>query len=110
MREKGPHMKIRLLAGAFALVAVTALPSVALADDPRDALLSKSAAARARDKAEIRRLNQEQLRYVQARDARYAASNAASRDWAEKENARRMAAWRHAVKMCESGHHAYCAR
>lgn len=103
-------MKFRLFTGALALVAVAALPSVAVADDPRDPVLSKSAAARARDKAEIRRLNQEQLRYVQARDARYAASNAASRDWAAKENARRMAAWRHAVKMCESGHHEYCAR
>lgn len=103
-------MNFRLFTGALAFVAVAALPSVAVADDPRDPLLSKNAAARARDKAEIRRLNQEQLRYVQARDARYAASNAASRDWAAQENARRMAKWRHAVKMCESGHHEYCAR
>ncbi|WP_232308212.1 hypothetical protein [Tsuneonella dongtanensis] len=92
---------------ALAVVAVTAAP--ALADDPNDPTM-RSAAAKARDRAIIKRLNQEQLRYVQQRDARLAAGNAASREWAAKENARRMATWRHAVRMCESGRHKYCAR
>ena len=102
-------MLLNRFAGAVALavVAISATPS--LADDPRDPTM-RSAAARARDAAIIRKLNQDQLRYFQQRDAKYAASNAASRDWAAKENARRMAAWRHAVEMCESGHHEYCAR
>jgi hypothetical protein len=96
-------------AGALALAVAAVVATPSLADDPNDPTM-RSAAARARDAAIIRKLNQDQLRYVQQRDAKYAAGNAASRDWAAKENTRRMAAWRHAVKMCDSGHHEYCAR
>lgn len=108
-------MHVRLFAGALAL-AVAATSTPALADDPRDPLLSKSAAARARDKAIIKRLNQEQLAYVRKRDARYAEGWRAYRE-APRINAERqaqyqrdMAAWRRAVKLCRSGHHQHCAR
>ncbi|MGX7925249.1 hypothetical protein ACWPMX_01600 [Tsuneonella sp. HG094] len=96
-------------AGALALAVAAVVATPSLADDPNDPTM-RSAAARARDAAIIRKLNQDQLRHVQQRDAKYAAGNTASRDWAARENARRMAAWRHAVKMCESGQHQYCAR
>ncbi len=107
-------MYLRTFAGAFALAVVVAAPSAALADDPKDPTM-RSAAARARDSAIIKRLNQDQLRYVQKRDAEYAKGWAAYRN-APRENARRqdeylreMARWRHAVRMCDSGHREYCA-
>ncbi|WCT76581.1 hypothetical protein [Novosphingobium humi] len=62
------------LAGLAVMVAVCA-PQVAMADDPRDPAM-RSAAARARDRAEIQRLNRNQLEYVRRRDAGYA------KDWA----------------------------
>lgn len=115
-----------------ALAAGAALfPSVAMADDPRDPLLSRSAEARARDKAIIRRLNQDELAHVRERDARYAEGwqayreqggrnedyaarrsdyDRAQADYARQRAAyeRQRAAWRHAVQMCESGHYEYC--
>jgi hypothetical protein len=51
-----------------AAVLVSAAP--ALADDPRDPTMTPEAIAR--DRATIRRLNREQLDYVQRRDAGYA--------------------------------------
>jgi hypothetical protein len=117
----------------FCVLAVGAslVSTVALADDPNDPVLSRSAAARARDKAIIRRLNQDELAHVRARDARYAegweayrerGGRAESYDAARAEHSRAMAdyarqradyerqraAWRHAVRMCESGHYEYC--
>ncbi len=61
-----------LAAPALALVAGVAMPvfSPALADDPRDPSMTPEAIAR--DAATIRRLNREQLDYVQRRDAGYA--------------------------------------
>ncbi|HJT40595.1 MAG TPA: hypothetical protein VJ762_09725, partial [Sphingobium sp.] len=61
-------MKIGLLGCALALSAVL-LPSAALADDPHDPTM-RNAAARARDRATIKRMNQQQLAYVRQRDAR----------------------------------------
>lgn len=61
----------RLLVGALAL-AVVAVSGPALADDPKDPLLSKSAAARAKDKAIIRQLNINEMNRVRAQDAQYA--------------------------------------
>jgi hypothetical protein len=52
----------------FAAVAFVAAP--ALGDDPRDPAMTPEAIAR--DSATIRRLNREQLDYVQRRDAGYA--------------------------------------
>lgn len=114
MRE-GFAMPFNKFAGAFALAAVVVAATPAMADDPNDPTM-RSAAAKARDRAIIKRLNEDQLRYVQQRDAEYAKGWAAYRN-APRENARRqadyereMARWRHAVKMCESGRHEYCSR
>ncbi len=101
-------MRIKLLAGAIALGCIT-VPSVALADDPNDPTM-RSAAARARDKAIIRKLNLDQAAYVKARDARQAKGWAEYKAYPAKQAAyeRRMAEWRRAVRMCESGHYEYC--
>jgi hypothetical protein len=103
-------MKAALAAGALAL-ALTALPSAALADDPKDPEM-QSTKARARDRAAIRELNLAQLRYVRERDAKNAVGWQAVRDQPRKiaEYERRMAEWRHAVRMCRDGHSEYCAR
>jgi hypothetical protein len=107
-------MKVIRFAAALALAAAL-VPQVALADDPGDAAM-RNAAARARDAATIKRLNQEQLAKVRARDAGYAAGWQAYRD-VPGENARRrtayerqMAEWRRAVARCNAGDYAYCAR
>lgn len=101
-------MRMKLLAGALALGVVTT-PSVALADDPRDPAM-RSAAARAKDKAIIRQLNLDQAAYVKARDARQAKGWSEYKAYPAKRAAyeRRMAEWRRAVRMCDSGHHEYC--
>ena len=61
-------------APAFAMVSAatlaTAFASPALADDPRDPTMTPEAIAR--DRAIIRKLNQDQLAYVRQRDAQYA--------------------------------------
>ncbi|QKG71889.1 hypothetical protein [Erythrobacter mangrovi] len=103
-------MRKHLFVGAVALT-VTCLPGTALADDPRDPKM-RSAEARARDAVEIRRLNQEQLRHVQRRDARLAKGWQEYRDYpaAQADYERKMAEWRRAVELCESGSHEYCAR
>ena len=101
-------MKIKLLAGALAL-GLVATPSVTLADDPNDPTM-RSAAARARDKAIIRKLNLDQAAYVKARDARQAKGWAEYKAYPAKRAAyeRKLAEWRRAVRLCESGHHEYC--
>lgn len=71
-------MNLKLLAGALAFAAAT-LPSAALADDPLDPKM-QSEAARERDRAMIRKLNQDMLAQVQARDAGYAAGWKAFRE------------------------------
>lgn len=107
-------MYIRLFAGALAL-GIALVSVAASADDPRDPSM-RSAAARARDAAVIRRLNQEQLAYVQNRDAQYAqgwrAYREAPRVVPERQAAyaHEMAAWRRAVAKCNAGYYEYCAR
>lgn len=103
-------MRLKLFAGALAL-GLAAAPSAALADDPNDPSM-RSAAARARDAAIIRKLNLDQAAFVKARDARQAAGWRAYKAYpaAQAAHERRMAEWRHAVRMCESGRHEYCAR
>jgi hypothetical protein len=61
------------LAGLAVMVA--AVVPQAAADDPNDPAM-RSAAARARDRAIIQKLNRDQLAYVRKRDAEYA------KDWA----------------------------
>ena len=105
-------MKIGLLGCVLALGA--ALPTAALADDPRDPTM-RSAAARARDRAIIKRMNQQQLAYVRERDSRQMQSyrnaqrdNDASYSGARAEYARKMRAWRRAVAACNAGNWDYC--
>lgn len=125
-------MKVARLFTALALGAL-AVPTLALADDPKDPVLSRSAEARARDKAIIKKLNQDQLAHVRERDAGYAEQWQAYRDQGGRQQAystaradyeramddyarqradyeRERAAWRRAVQLCEAGHYDYCER
>lgn len=116
-------MGMRLMLGAFAL-GLAAFPGVALADDPYDPAM-RTHGARERDRAVIRRLNQQELARVRERDARYAQGWAAWRehqgrdsgDEADRSYAdaradfdKRMAEWRRAVAACREGRYEYCAR
>ncbi|MFU7529665.1 hypothetical protein [Qipengyuania sp. ASV99] len=100
-----------------AALSLASLAGPALACNP-DGCGGLSAEELARDKAEIERLNREQLRYVRSRDAEYARGWQARRDHAqaisdyERSRAdyeRRMAEWREAVRRCEAGEYRYCA-
>ena len=107
----------RALAAALTL-GLAAIATTARADNPRDPSLH-SQAARDRDAAIIRGLNQRELARVRARDAQYArgwseyrsgsAAGAYTPATARAENARRMAEWREAVARCEAGYREYCA-
>lgn len=106
-------MRIGLLGCALALGAAL-LPVAALADDPRDPTM-RSATARARDRAIIKRMNQQQLAYVRQRDARQMRNyreeqrgNDEAYADARAEYAQRMRAWRHAVAACNAGNWDYC--
>ena len=103
------------------ILAASATP--VLADDPYDPAM-QNRAAREADAAEIRRLNIEQARYVQQRDARYAEGWDRTREYPaeqsryEQDMARyrddraayeaRMAEWRRAVELCRQGYYRYC--
>lgn len=98
---------------ALAMSAVL-LPAAALADDSQDPSM-RNPAARARDRAITRRMNQDQLSYVRQRDARSGQTYRATQDDgdasyadARAEYAREMAAWRRAVAACRAGQWEYC--
>jgi hypothetical protein len=122
-------MSFKLLAGAMAIAAAT-LPSVALADDPRDPTMQNEQ-ARERDRAMIRALNRDMLAQVQQRDAKYSANWQAYRDApkAQAEYRERLAAyerdrasyaaerkryeqaratWQRNVAACRAGDYAAC--
>jgi hypothetical protein len=122
-------MRERLIFCALALGTVL-MPMPAVADDPNDPSM-RTAEARARDRAIIRRLNQEQLAHVRQRDARYAegwrayrSRGANSEDYAQRRSdyerarqryaedqsqyQRQMAAWRRAVAACRAGYRSAC--
>lgn len=110
-------LSVILSAAALSLgLGLTPAPSPALACNPDDCRgLSKEELAR--DRAEIRRLNREQLRHVQRRDAEYARGWDATRQHqndmaayeAEREAyERRMEEWREAVRRCRAGDRRYC--
>lgn len=121
-------MMTQRFAGALAL-ALALVPVAAQADDPNDPAM-RSAAARARDRAMIKKMNENQLAYVRQRDAGYAEGWRAWRDAGEgrqparsgdpradadyadarADYQRQMAEWRHAVSACRSGQYEYCAR
>ncbi|MDE2435087.1 MAG: hypothetical protein KGM49_02390 [Sphingomonadales bacterium] len=109
----------------MALAFAVATPGTAFADNPHDPAM-RSAAARARDKAIIRRLNRNEMAHVKARDARYAKGwhayhaypgrraayrRALARNRHEHQvYARRMAAWHRAVAACRAGNRSACRR
>lgn len=122
-------MSFKLLAGVI-VIAAAALPSAALADDPLDPTM-RSEQAREQDRAMIRKLNQDMLAQVQARDAGYAAGWKAYREAprlqaeyrerlaayqreversaAERRRYERdMAEWRRKDAACRAGNHAAC--
>lgn len=105
-------MKFGLFVCAVAMSAAL-LPATARADDPNDPTM-RSASARARDRAIIKRMNQQQLAYVRQRDARmmqnYRSANGDrdGYDAARADYSRRMTAWRHAVAACNAGRWEYC--
>lgn len=112
-------MGARLILCALAL-GVSMLSAAAAADDPNDRTMN--AAAIERDRAIIRRLNQEQLAHVRQRDARYAegwrnyrngkgtVSRSDAADYAEarQDYTRKMAAWHRAVAACRAGDRDAC--
>ena len=102
-------MLAKTLAGALALAAAIG-SGPAWADDPKDPAM-RTKAAREKDAAEIRRLNQQELAAVQQRDAGYAVGWQATRDYPRQQAdyEQKMAAWRKAVALCNSGHTEYCA-
>ena len=96
------------------VISATLLPATAHADDPRD-LSMRSPAARARDRAIIKRMNQDQLAYVRQRDARRMQAFRDARAGRDARYAdsradyeRKMTAWRHAVAACNAGGREYC--
>jgi hypothetical protein len=105
-------MRIGLLGYALALGAAL-LPTAAFADDPHDPTM-QSAAARARDRAIIKQMNQQQLAYVRERDAKrrqaYREAQSARDTYADAraEYAHKMRAWRRAVAACNAGRWDYC--
>ncbi|TCM19602.1 hypothetical protein EDF56_103245 [Novosphingobium sp. PhB165] len=117
---RGSPILLALAAPVFAF----GIASAAHADDPRDPTMTPEAIAR--DRAVIRKLNQDQLAYVRKRDAQYAegwkayrqspdarrssASDDGARDYAE---ARRqyeadLARWRRDVAACRAGDYSRC--
>lgn len=105
-------MKNRIVLAAVSL-GILATSAPALADDPNDPTM-RNRAAREADAAEIRRLNLEQARHVQERDARYARSNERGRqqvyayESARAEYEAEMEEWRRAVRLCRQGRYEYC--
>lgn len=101
------------LIGCALTVAAALVPATAMADDPRDPTM-RTAAARARDRAIIKQMNQQQLAYVRKRDARnqrtyrVADEDRRAYDNARADHARDMAAWRRAVAACNGGQWEYC--
>ncbi|WP_067738211.1 hypothetical protein [Novosphingobium naphthalenivorans] len=115
------HFTPALCALAFA-AALGSAP--AQADDPKDPAM-RTAEARARDKAIIKQLNEDQLAYVRKRDAEYAkgweayraaeAGNHYDADQRAYDDAHRdyesaMDAWRRDVAACRAGYYEHCAR
>ncbi|MEJ2410960.1 MAG: hypothetical protein P8Y58_17240 [Novosphingobium sp.] len=120
------HFAPALYALAFASgLGVTGLGlAPARADDPRDPAM-RTAEARARDRAIIKQLNEDQLAYVRRRDAEYAqdweayrAAKADNRPAADQraysdahsEYEAAMAEWRRDVAACRAGYYEHCAR
>lgn len=122
---------LRFLPALGAAISMMAICAPARADDPHERMTPEQLE---QDRATIRRLNREQLEYVQRRDAGYAqgwrqasgdepapASHARSaethraateNDYADqrREYEQAMADWREDVAACRAGYYEYCAR
>ena len=111
------------IGGLAMLLPVSASAACGPDPDPEtDCRDTRSAAEREADVAEIRRLNNEQARYVrqrdarlteqaQARNARQAERYARERQRYEQNQAQyeaEMAEWRRRVRLCREGHYEYC--
>lgn len=103
---------VRIVAAMMAASALALSASAAQARSPD----MSTPEARARDRAIIRQLNQNELARVRRRDARWAAE-ARESDRAQADYARRraqydrdMAAWRRAVAACRAGVYSACGR
>lgn len=97
--------------GAAIVFSLSTSGTAALACNPDDCRgISKEELAR--DTAEIKRLNREQKRHVDQRDAEYAKGWQARREHqaAMTDYERRMAEWREAVRRCNAGEYRYCER
>lgn len=114
-------MRFSGFTGALALAALL-MPVLAQADDPNDPTM-RSPAARARDRAMIRKLNLDELARTRKRDAGYAegwrqyrdggsgirqSSDNADYARARSDYERQMADWRYAVAACRDGRYDYC--
>lgn len=115
---------VPLMLGATAIAAPPAVSANATCLQDQDCLDTRTRAEREADAAEIRRLNREQARYVQERDARNAPraraydeqferqdQYARDMDRYERERAQyeaQMAEWRRAVELCRQGYYEYC--
>ena len=128
-------MRVSHFAPALCALAFTAgmASTPARADDPNDPAM-RTAEARARDKAIIKQLNEDQLAYVRERDARYAQGWEAYRQAHGDRDARQaasyadtqgssgayaqarsdydaaLAQWRRDVAACRAGNYEHCAR
>lgn len=108
-------MRVRPMVCAALLGAL--IPAGAFADDPHDPAM-KDSAARARDRAIVRRLNMHEDATTRARDARYAQGWQANRQYNRQDMAtyqqsrsnydQAMAEWRRAVAACRSGDYSAC--
>lgn len=115
--------QILLALGAPVFMAIGfGVASPALADDPNDPSMTPQAIAR--DRAIIRKLNQDQLASVRKRDAQYAegwkayrgergeapAEDRGARDYAEARSQYEadLAQWRRDVAACRSGNYSRC--
>lgn len=109
----------------MAILAAT-MPSIALADDPRDPEMQNTD-ARQRDAEMVRKLNRQESDRVRERDARYAQgrreggspSSGNANDYAkaradyERDHAqyeRDMAKWRRATAACNAGDYSACRK
>lgn len=101
-------MTISRAAALVLLAGAAALPTPAIADDPRDPSM-QTREARERDREIIRRLNLEQLDFVRKRDAEYAKGWKATKEY-EANKRRREAEQRRAIELCEDGYYEYCPR
>ncbi|WP_395331344.1 hypothetical protein WBP06_01980 [Novosphingobium sp. BL-8H] len=123
---RGSRILLALGAPVLACGILAGVSSPALADDPHDPTMTPDAVAR--DRAIIRKLNQDQLAYVRKRDAQYAEGwksyrgqrgnddrgdddgRADARNYAQARRQYKadLAKWRRDVAACRAGDYSRC--